>query len=253
MGGRGSNFTGSQGATMNAVLSAQPLLESMQNDPTALLYMTDDEALEVVKLIEHQPIATDGTQNDTFIQRYLNATGLSSEKPIVLDEEAFESLRASTGAQTLYHSDRPLNGGGIESTREMLRQFQTGNTAYASTGILGGGTYLDRKATTVASSYGPGGSQIKAFLNDNARVASLQEVQQTEKQFAETHTKTHKYLNSLGRKLGPHGAAELRTVYLTSFGYNAAAFRNGRTVVYSRKALTVCSKIAASSAVTSNW
>ena len=124
MGGRGGSMGGSHGmggagaaakATAPAPHAApqtrdQQLLAQIKGNPAALMQMSDQDALDTVKAIAAQPIATDGTQNDTFCQRWLNATGLANEMPEVLDDVAFGKARRKAGADKLYHSDIPYDG-----------------------------------------------------------------------------------------------------------------------------------------------
>lgn len=80
MGGRGGSMGGSHGmggggsaggaAKAAAPAQAAPqtrqqqLLAQIKGNPAALMQMSDQDALETVKAIAAQPIATDGTQND---------------------------------------------------------------------------------------------------------------------------------------------------------------------------------------------
>lgn len=126
MGGRGGSMGGSHGmggggsaggaAKAAAPAQAAPqtrqqqLLAQIKGNPAALMQMSDRDALDTVKAIAAQPIATDGTQNDTFCQRWLNATGLANEMPEVLDDIAFGKARRKAGANKLYHSDKSTDG-----------------------------------------------------------------------------------------------------------------------------------------------
>ena len=113
MGGRGGSMGGSHGmgggggAAKAAVPAApqtreQQLLAQIKGNPAALMQMSDQDALDTVKAIAAQPIATDHTQNDTFCQRWLNATGLANEMPEVLDDVAFGKARRKASADKLY-------------------------------------------------------------------------------------------------------------------------------------------------------
>ena len=121
-----------------------------QEQPGGLMQMSDQDALDTVKAIAAQPIATDGSQNDTFCQRWLNATGLANEMPEVLDDVAFGKARRKAGANKLYHSDKSTDGTSASAVKT-LKQLQTGSTAYASFGTHGSGTYLDTSAVSNAS------------------------------------------------------------------------------------------------------
>lgn len=265
MGGRGGSMGGSHGmggggsagGAAKAAAPAAPqtreqqLLAQIKGNPAALMQMSDQDALDTVKAIAAQPIATDRTQNDTFCQRWLNATGLANEKPDVLDDVAFGKARRKAGADKLYHSDVPYDGNAATAVKT-LRQLQTGDTAFASFGTHGSGTYLDTDAAGNARNYaGYNGSQVKMFLNKNAKIATFSDLFQAQSDFQNKHPKTYKYLisNHTGTQWG---ASELKTIWLTSSGYNA--YDTGRyKVAYSRKALTICKTIKGRQQITPNW
>ena len=264
MGGRGGSMGGSHGmggggGAAKAAPKApapqtreQQLLAQIKGNPAALMQMSDQDALDTMQEIAKMPLPSDGTRNNTFLQRYLEATGLANEKPTVLDEKTFETERKKIGARVLYHSDLPTDGT-IASARRTQQQLQTGATAYASCGIHGSGTYLDVDAANNASVYGRGGTQVKLFINKNARVARIDDRRRAETQFQSTHPKTYQYLTGLGGKLGKKRDLELYTVFLTSAGYNVFSRPGGYKVAYSRKALTICSTVRDSSTITANW
>lgn len=237
----------------------QQLLAQIRSDPTALMRMSDQDALDTVRAIEKQDIAHDGTQNDTFVQRYLNATGLANELPTVLDEEAFEKARKKEGAQTLYHSDEPSGGGGLASAHKTQQQLQTGKNAFASRGVMGSGTYLDMDCVGNAVAYGKGGTQVKMFLNKNAKMIMPHEVTKAREAFQKKHPKTYQYLLDLGtpqksaKSLGKHGVYNLDTIWATASGYNACNRPGGYKVAYSRRALTICRKIVVAGKVNTDW
>lgn len=255
MGGRGGSMGGSHGmgggggAAKAAPQTApqtreQQLLAQIKGNPAALMQMSDADALDTVKAIESQAIARDHTQNDTFCQRWLNSTGLADEKPEVLDEKAYETARAYAGMPSLYHSDAPYDSNAATAVKT-LKQLQTGQSAFASYGVHGSGTYLDPNAVYSARDYaGFNGSQVKMFLNDNARIAKWADLKQAEANFKVKHPKTYAHLTSQIRNLGDWGTEELKTVWLTSSGFNAydcGAYQY--KVAYSRKALTICTTI----------
>lgn len=265
MGGRGGSMGGSHGmgggssaggAAKTAAPAApqtreQQLLAQIKGNPAALMQMSDQDALDTVKAIATQSIATDHTQNDTFCQRWLNATGLANEMPEVLDDVAFGKARRRAGADKLYHCDMPYDGKAATAVKT-LQQLQTGKTTFASFGTHGSGTYLDPDAASNVRNYaGYNGSQVKMFLNKNAKIATFSDLFQAQANFQAKHPKTYKYLisNHTGTQWG---ASELKTIWLTSSGYNA--YDAGRyKVAYSRKVLTICKTIKGRQQVTSNW
>ncbi len=265
MGGRGGSMGGSHGmgggggAAKAAAPKAsapqtreQQLLAQIKGNPAALMQMSDQDALDTMHEIAKMPLPDDGTRNNTFLQRYLEATGLANEKPTVLDEKAFETERQKIGARVLYHSDLPTDGT-IASARRTQQQLQTGATAYASCGVHGSGTYLDTDAASNAICYGYGGTQVKLFINRNAKLARSSDLLQAESNFRVKHPKTYAYLQGLDKKLGKHRKSEIKTIYLTAAGYNVFSRPNGYKVAYSRKALTICNVMKDASTVTTNW
>lgn len=265
MGGRGGSMGGSHGmggggGAMKAAAPKasapqtreQQLLAQIKGNPAALMQMSDQDALDTMQEIAKMPLPSDGTRNNTFLQRYLEATGLANEKPTVLDEKTFEAERQKIGARVLYHSDLPTDGT-IASARRTQQQLQTGATAYASCGVHGSGTYLDTDAASNAICYGYGGAQVKLFINRNAKLARSSDLLQAESNFRVKHPKTYAYLQGLDRKLGKHRQSEIKTIYLTAAGYNVFSRPNGYKVAYSRKALTICNTIRDASTITANW
>lgn len=263
MGGRGGSMGGSHGmggggGAAKAAAQAAPqtreqqLLAQIKGNPAALMQMSDQDALDTMHEIAKMPLPDDGTRNNTFLQRYLEATGLANEKPTVLDEKAFETERQKIGARVLYHSDLPTDGT-IASARRTQQQLQTGATAYASCGVHGSGTYLDTDAASNAICYGYGGTQVKLFINRNAKLARSSDLLQAESNFRVKHPKTYAYLQGLDKKLGKHRKSEIKTIYLTAAGYNVFSRPNGYKVAYSRKALTICNVMKDASTVTTNW
>ena len=266
MGGRGGSMGGSHGmgggggaggaakaaAQVAPQTREQQLLAQIKGNPAALMQMSDQDALDTMHEIAKMPLPDDGTRNNTFLQRYLEATGLANEKPTVLDEKAFETERQKIGARVLYHSDLPTDGT-IASARRTQQQLQTGATAYASCGVHGSGTYLDTDAASNAICYGYGGTQVKLFINRNAKLARSSDLLQAESNFRVKHPKTYAYLQGLDKKLGKHRKSEIKTIYLTAAGYNVFSRPNGYKVAYSRKALTICNVMKDASTVTTNW
>ena len=261
MGGRGGSMGGSHGMSgggaAKAATSAAPqtreqqLLAQIKGNPAALMQMSDQEALDTIKAVAAQPIATDRTQNDTFCQRWLNTTGLANEMPEVLDDTAFGKARRKANAVKLYHSDTPYDGNAATAVRT-LNQLQTGKTAYASFGVHGGGTYLDTDATANALCYaGTNGSQVKMFLNSHAKIANRNDLKRAQTDFQRKHPSTYSYLtNQLSST--QWGSNELKTIWLTCAGYNAYD-GGGYRVAYSRKALTICKTIKRRAQITHNW
>lgn len=107
MGGRGTSMGGSHGmgggsgatkaASAVPQTREQQLLAQIKGNPAALMQMSDQDAADTVDAIAKQSIRTDGTQNDTFIQRYLNAVGFTDDTPQLLSETTYEKARKKSG------------------------------------------------------------------------------------------------------------------------------------------------------------
>lgn len=109
MGGRGGSMGGSHGmgggggaggaakaaapAPAASQTREQQLLAQIKGNPAALMQMSDQDAADTVRAIDNLPIAKDGTQNDTFVQRYMSLVGWDANKPTVLSEAAYEKAR----------------------------------------------------------------------------------------------------------------------------------------------------------------
>ena len=177
MGGRGSSAAGSQGIRMPAAQPAPPpqtrtqqLMAQVAADPTALASMSDTDAQTVVQEVARMPVLHDGTQEDSFMQRWLNHIGFTSGKPRVLDERSFNAAARNSGATVLYHADSSISN---RSSTAMAQQLLTGPTMYAAGGIYGDGTYWATSATGSAMYGRNAGTQVKGFISKTrGRVAT---------------------------------------------------------------------------------
>ena len=95
-GSHGMGGGGGAGGAAKAAAPAAPqtreqqLLAQIKGNPAALMQMSDQDAADTVRAIDNLPIAKDGTQNDTFVQRYMSLVGWDANKPTVLSEAAYE-------------------------------------------------------------------------------------------------------------------------------------------------------------------
>lgn len=273
MGGRGGSMGGSHGmgggaggGAAKAAAQAAPqtreqqLLAQIKNDPTAILKMSDRDAADTVAAIEKLPIATDGTERDCFIQRYMDLIGWSTNKPTVLDDKAYETARKQAGEKSLYHSVK--NYGGKVGT-EFNQQLMTGKTAFSFEGLYGAGTYWVHDNASSSANYGP--HQVKAFLNSKAKVVSTHQLRQ---EWTQTAIKRPRLFAALSKaKRGSYGGDE-ETIYAflaASKGYNvivksdytnnSTARRRGQYVItLDRSATTMSGKtISNASRGMQNW
>lgn len=273
MGGRGGSMGGSHGmggggsagGAAKAAAPAAPqtreqqLLAQIKGNPAALMQMSDQDAADTVRAIDNLPIAKDGTQNDTFVQRYMSLVGWDANKPTVLSETAYEKARQKAGEESMYHADRASNAA---AGKKMNQQLLSGKQAYYSLGVHGAGTYWAQSDAGESGLYGQ--YQVKAFLNGKAKPISGYQLKQD---FAQLRRRKPKLYNALAvAKRGNYGgnpetmypilaAARGRNVIITNYWGTSTTRTGGMYVVtLDRSALTMSSKtITNATGSTPNW
>ena len=224
----------------------QALVAKLRADPTALLRMTDSETLTAFQEIENRPIGQG--ENDTFVQRYMDAIGWSEEKPVILRPGAYSQARQAAGAVNLYHAD---HDGWTQNNQRIMaadcnRQYFTGNRAYSSNGIYGAGTYWAAQSASKSARFGD--HQFKGFLNSKAKVVTINQMDTLEQNFKKSHPQAYKYLFH-NRKSGYGGPTETTVpIIAAANGYNTILahgdLAKGHYVItLNRGATTVCSQI----------
>lgn len=253
MGGRGGSMGGSHGmggggGAAKAAAQAAPqtreqqLLAQIKGNPAAILKMSDRDAADTVAAIAKQDIRHNGTQNDTFAQRYLNAVGLSDGKPQLLSDSAYEQARMKAKQASMYHADKNFGG---KTGDVFSKQLQSGDTMFASNGYYGGGTYWAWGSASASGGYGP--YQTKGFLNTKARVVTTKQLDKLGKSFSASHPKTYAAL--VKARSGYGGADETLYSFLAaSHGYNViqrgpAKHVGTYIVTLDRSVLTMSTKI----------
>lgn len=255
MGGRGGSMGGSHGmgggggaggAAKAAAPAAsqtceQQLLAQIKGNPAALMQMSDQDAADTVKAIDNLPIAKDGTQNDTFVQRYVSLIGWDANKPTVLSEAAYEKARKASGEKSMYHA---VNDAGGVSGSIFNNQLMYGDSAYAFNGVYGAGTYWAYARAGASGAYGR--HQVKAFLNSNAKAVDKSTLEQ--QLWVLQKTKPRLYAALENAKAGYGNKREsIFPVLAASHGYNTILAHDGKhtgayIVTLDRSALTMSSK-----------
>lgn len=263
MGGRGGSMGGSHGmggggGAAKAAPAApqtreQQLLAQIKGNPAALMQMSDQDAADTVDAIAKQSIRKDGTQNDTFMQRYLNAVGFSTNKPELLSDTAYEKARRKAGEASMYHADKNFGGKTGDVFNE---QLQSGDTMFSCNGYYGAGTYWAWDSAGSSGGYGP--HQVKAFLNGKAKIVTIGRLDTIGAQFAASHPRT--YAKLVKARAGYGGADETLYSFLAaSHGYNViqrspTKRTGGYMVTLDRSVLTMSKKtIHNASRNTRNW
>lgn len=253
MGGRGGSMGGSHGMSGGggaakaaapkapAQTREQKLLAQIKGNPAAILKMSDQDAAATVMAIAKQRIRTDGTQNNTFVQRYLNAVGFSDSKPQLLSDSAYEKARMKAKEASMYHADKNFGG---KTGDHYNKQLQSGDTMFASNGYYGGGTYWAWGSASASSGYGR--YQCKGFLNSKARVVTTDQLDKMGRAFSARHPKTYAAL--VKARAGYGGTDETLYSFLAaSHGYNVIQRGSRKTVgtymvTLDRSALTMSTK-----------
>lgn len=260
MGGRGGSIGGSHGmqpaakaaapaakakkaapkAPAAKMTPAQALVAKLKSDPGALLKMSDSDALTAMKEIAKQTVGS--SENNTLVQRYLDAIGWSETKPTILAPGAYGKARRAAGAVNLYHADNDYNG---TSGAVFNQNYLSGSKAYSYNGVHGAGTYWASQSAGASASYGT--HQIKSFLNSNAKPIRKSQLKVYVRRFTNSHPATARYLS--GTKLCGYGGINetLLPIVAASYGYNTILAHNSMSrgsyiVTLNRGATTVCSK-----------
>lgn len=254
MGGRGGSIGGSHGmqpavkaaAPAAKMTPGQALVARLKNDPTAILKMSDDDAVAAFKEIAAQKVGSH--EANTFVQRYLNTIGWAQQKPEVLNPAAYDAAKAATGAVDLYHADHDGIAANGSSIRGMActKQYLNGATMYGSNGIYGSGTYWAAQSASKSAEFGD--VQIKGFLNSKSKTVHLKKLQSLVYDFEISHPKAYDYLR-WNTKRGYGGAKEVYySIIAASHGYNTILAHGSLqpdkyVVTLDRSATTVCSSI----------
>ena len=260
MGGRGGSIGGSHGMQPAAKAAApaaktkkvtpkapaakmtpgQALVAKLKSDPRALLKMSDSDALTAMQEIAKRTVSAG--ENDTLVQRYLDAIGWSEIKPTVLAPGAYGKARRAAGAVNLYHADKDYMG---TSGAVFNQNYLSGSKAYSYYGIHGAGTYWASQSAGTSASYG--NHQIKGFLNSSAKPIRRSQLTTFVRNFKKTHPATVQFLANT-RKRGYGGSDEtLLPIVAASYGYNTILAHNSMSrgsyiVTLNRGVTTVCSK-----------
>ena len=242
-----------EGWAAAAAVSVSPvdaIRESLQNDGTmdlaAFSKLSDDDMAAILNEIDQYESDDDLKWRNLRLsdtQRFFNQIGWADEKPVVLDEKAYETARTAAGAKSLYHTDAPY---GNLSTQRMLDQFRKG-TQYLSGGYHGDGTYL---AELSWDSWGYGGGertarQQKMFLNKHAKIIQERDLDQRLNAWQTSHPKAWYALRHIGQGYGSRASlkaggsfAGSKSVFAAMLGYNVIQSGDYYTLL-NRKAVTL--------------
>lgn len=262
MGDTGGTYSGSHGVVQKKTPQTreQQLLAQVKGNPAALMQMSDQDAADTVAAIEKLPIATDGTQRDCFVQRYMNLIGWDTRKPEILTDAAYERARKKAGETSMYHADKATSA---KMGKQFNQQLMSGDRMYTSEGVHGAGTYWANNSAGSAGGYGQ--YQVKAFLNGKAKLVTTWDLRQD---YAKLYHKKPKLFAALrNAKRGDYGgdAETMYPVLAAARGCNVILNVGTRTsstrrtqgqyiVTLDRSALTMSRKtITNADEYTTNW
>lgn len=269
MGGRGGSMGGSHGMSggggaAKAAPQAAPqtreqqLLAQIKGNPAALMQMSDQDALDTVAEIEKQAIATDGTQRDCFIQRYMALIGWATNKPELLTDAAYEKARKKAGEESMYHADKNFGG---KTGDKFSKQLQSGDAAYYSEGYSGAGTYWAHNSAADSAAYGK--YQVKAFLNRKAKLVSTYTLHEDARQLERKKPKLYAALTGAKRGYGRveeslypvlAAARGCNVIVRDTFSSSTTRTAGQYVVTLDRSALTMSQKtVKNATTYTSNW
>lgn len=271
MGGRGGSMGGSHGmgrggAAAKAAAPApatpqtreQQLLAQIKGNPAALMQMIDQDAADTVAAVEKQAIATDGSQRDCFVQRYMAEVGWATNKPELLTDAAYEKARKKAGEESMYHADKNFGG---KTGKHYNQQLQTGSTAYYSEGYSGAGTYWAYNSAADSACYGR--YQVKAFLNRKAKLVTTYTLANDARQLKRQKPKLYAALIGAKRGYGRNeeslypilaAARGCNVIVRDTFSPQVSRSAGQYIVTLDRGALTMSKKtVAGATTYMNNW
>lgn len=273
MGGRGGSMGGSHGmgggSAGGAAKAAAPapaapqtreqqLLAQIKGNPAALMQMSDQDAADTVAAVEKQAIATDGSQRDCFVQRYMAEIGWATNKPELLTDAAYEKARKKAGEESMYHADKNFGG---KTGKHYNQQLQTGSTAYYSEGYSGAGTYWAHNSAADSACYGR--YQVKAFLNRKAKLVTTYTLANDARQLKRQKPKLYAALIGAKRGYGRNeeslypilaAARGCNVIVRDTFSPQVSRSAGQYIVTLDRGALTMSKKtVAGATTYMNNW
>lgn len=236
----------------------QQLLAQVKGNPAALMQMSDQDAADTVAAVEKQAIATDGSQRDCFVQRYMAEIGWATNKPELLTDAAYEKARKKAGEESMYHADKNFGG---KTGKHYNQQLQTGSTAYYSEGYSGAGTYWAHNSAADSACYGR--YQVKAFLNRKAKLVTTYTLANDARQLKRQKPKLYAALIGAKRGYGRNeeslypilaAARGCNVIVRDTFSPQVSRSAGQYIVTLDRGALTMSKKtVAGATTYMNNW
>ena len=214
----------------------------------------DTQASAALNEWRQERMDADQRSNDTDVQRFLHNIGWSENTPEVLDERQYQAAwRAAGRPQQIYHADRSTP---YATDRDYALQYfgqardANGNLyrQYASNGYFGGGTYFAR---TASSSARFGDNQFRGFLNSNARVITMSDLERRYNAYARSHPAFRRMMNNV--RVGYGGDGERKSIFAAMLGYNVIDNGMNYYTVLDRRATTVSTQQRRTSRRMADW
>ena len=276
MGGRGGSMGGSHGMggggaaavapAVQVAPQAAPVVQAVappappkpKPKQTREQQLLAQDAADTVAAVEKQAIATDGSQRDCFVQRYMAEIGWATNKPELLTDAAYEKARKKAGEESMYHADKNFGG---KTGKHYNQQLQTGSTAYYSEGYSGAGTYWAHNSAADSACYGR--YQVKAFLNRKAKLVTTYTLANDARQLKRQKPKLYAALIGAKRGYGRNeeslypilaAARGCNVIVRDTFSPQVSRSAGQYIVTLDRGALTMSKKtVAGATTYMNNW
>ena len=244
--GKGRSTGGAGGGT-KAKVQQQPQKYTADSMKQFFATATPAEADQLLNDLRAMPLAANEENSD--VQRFMNAIGWTSNVPETLSETAYQqALQQAGNPQQLYHADNVDSSMMKTNSRQYAQQYMgiskdaNGNAhrQYVAGGVYGGGTYF---ADSAGSSAGYGDVQFRGFLNANAKVIDHNTLMSQMRRYAQTHSGFSHFMTRATTKYGGSGyTRESVSIFAAMNGYNVITNSRGYYAVLDRSATTVSSR-----------
>lgn len=259
-GGRGGGSGGSRGGGAAAAPSvdANGIPNAMTGQSLRTFFDTATPAQADALLTKIRAAQQGDREQDSDVQRFMNAIGWTEREPVVLSEAQYQrDLAAAGNPQQYYHADNSF--GGVQA-KEFAQQYMGNSYDFAgnkrkqfvSGGIHGDGTYFAEQAWDSA---GYGTNQFRGFLNGNAKVVDRSRLETDMLAYSRTHPGfahfVSKATTGYAKRRGGNTDG-LLSVYAAMNGYNVIKAYDYISVL-DRSATTVSTKMKRTTRMMNNW
>ena len=211
----------------------------------------DQQLADQIDEIIRSTIITEKDQDPGDTQKFFNAIGYTSNKPVTVKSEMDLENEINAGNQSsdyqyyIFHGDVASNAA---EGKAFASQLHGRRDQYISSGRLGDGTYFSTSPLGSANYMDRNGygRQTKAILNQNAKVISESKLTRMITKFQKSHPKAYASIRKMQGSKGNYWGKEAKYgVFASLFGYNVVTDGSGGKqhdhylAVFDRSALTM--------------